>query len=261
MKIVLSATAKVRNTAKRVVIDGGGKVTLAGAHSRRLIYLNTCDRTLGSLPGNCNTQPTPKLVVQHIRLLNGYAAGTTSNDGGGAILADGGQFKAVRVRFVGNRCARTGPDVGGGGLRLEGWDNFRTAYVVGSTFRNGRCSNGGGLSVHNRTAAVYNSTFQDNRAVGVGMNPARPGTPGGGLGGAIYVDVFSNSFKISGTLIRDNRAREGCGALFYVSNDTTGSLAIWRSTFVRNPDRTHLTRYPGVWFKAKNVSIKRSVIR
>src|SRR5712671_3821557 len=40
----MRATAKVRNTSSRVVIDGGGKVTLGGAGIRRILYMDTCDK-------------------------------------------------------------------------------------------------------------------------------------------------------------------------------------------------------------------------
>jgi hypothetical protein len=30
-----------------IVIDGGGKITLSGAGTRRILYMNTCDPKLG----------------------------------------------------------------------------------------------------------------------------------------------------------------------------------------------------------------------
>src|SRR5690606_34308688 len=42
--IMLAETAKmVNNAASRIVIDGGGKVTLSGAGQHRILYMNTCD--------------------------------------------------------------------------------------------------------------------------------------------------------------------------------------------------------------------------
>jgi len=40
--IRMSATAKVRNTSRQVVLDGGGLVTLSGEGRRRVLYLDTC---------------------------------------------------------------------------------------------------------------------------------------------------------------------------------------------------------------------------
>ena len=41
--ITMTATAKVVNTSHQVVLDGGGKVTLSGGGSTRILYMNTCD--------------------------------------------------------------------------------------------------------------------------------------------------------------------------------------------------------------------------
>ena len=42
--IRMAATAKVVNTSRQVVLDGGGKVTLSGEGRRRILYMDTCDR-------------------------------------------------------------------------------------------------------------------------------------------------------------------------------------------------------------------------
>jgi hypothetical protein len=42
--ITMTATAKVVNTSHRVVLDGGGTVTLSGAGKRQILYMNTCDK-------------------------------------------------------------------------------------------------------------------------------------------------------------------------------------------------------------------------
>ncbi len=48
-----------------------------------------------------------------------------------------------------------------------------------------------------------------NDAIGVGANPARDGTPGGGSGGAIYTDGNTFTVGIYGSVIEDNHAKEG----------------------------------------------------
>ena len=60
--------------------------------------------------------------------------------------AEGGQFKAVNSRFIGNRCYRYGPDLGGGAIRALAQYRNRPVYITGDTFRGGRCSNGAALS-------------------------------------------------------------------------------------------------------------------
>ena len=45
LTITMTATAKVfNNTGPKIVLDGGGKVTLSGAGARRILYMNTCDQ-------------------------------------------------------------------------------------------------------------------------------------------------------------------------------------------------------------------------
>jgi len=181
--IRMRQTAKVDNHSRRVVIDGGGLVTLDGGGKRRILYQNTCDQKQGWTTSHCDDQASPRLVVQHLTLAHGNARSKQYEAGsGGAIYARGGRLKIVDSRFVGNRCYRTGPDLGGGAVRVLDQHQDRPVYVVGSRFRGGRCSNGAALSSIGVSWRVLNSTFVDNRAIGHGANPERPGTPGGGSG-------------------------------------------------------------------------------
>jgi hypothetical protein len=246
--IRMKATAKLRNASRLVVIDGGGKVTLDGRGKRRLIYLNTCDRKQGWTTSHCDDQQFPQLVVQNITLKNGYTGGDSyENGGGGAIFDRGGQLRIVNTRFIRNRCRSTGPDVGGAGVRaLEQWQD-RPVYVVGSVFRGGRCSNGAALSSIGVSWRVLNSVFRNNHAIGRGANPAQRGTPGGGSGGAIYLDGNTFSLELAGTTMIRNVAREGGGAVFFVSNDRTGSMSV-RSSLLRHNPSHGFENYPGIFF-------------
>jgi hypothetical protein len=96
---------------------------------------------------------------------------------------------------------------------------------------------------------VLNSVMSHNTAIGNGANPKRPGTPGGGSGGAIYMDGNEMSLRVAGTVIEDNHANEGGGAIFFVSNNRTGTLRIEDSTLRRNPnDGFQTAGYPGIFF-------------
>jgi hypothetical protein len=200
--IRMHATAKVLNTRRRVVLDGGGKVTLGGEGRRRILYMNTCDRALVWATAHCEDQATPRLVVRGMRLRGGDATGEVV-DGGGALSSIG-----------------------------VSWD-------------------------------VRASRFTGNRAVGAGANPARPGTPGGGSGGAIYNDGNRFCLQITGSRMIGNRAAEGGGAVFFVSNDRTGTMAITGSVLERNPSAGFETRgVPGIFFLgAGRPAITRSVLR
>lgn len=239
--ITLPSTAKVFNNRPDVTLDGGGLVTLSGGDRVRILYQNTCDPAQVWTTSHCNNQETPRLTVQNIGFTQGNSTGQlTDGGGGGAIFVRGGQFKIVNSVFTRNRCETTGPDMGGGAVRVLSIYQNRPVYVVGSTFGGGlglgnSCSNGGALSSIGVSYSVYNSLLTHNAAVGNGANPARAGTPGGGSGGAIYNDGNSFTLSVYGSMVSDNYGVEGGSAVFYVSNDRSGLMTLSDSVFVRNP--------------------------
>jgi hypothetical protein len=254
-------TAKVVNTSARVVLDGDGRVTLSGGGVRRILYMNTCDRAQTWTTSHCNDQRSPLLVVRQMRFVDGDATGErTDGGGGGAIFARGGRLRIIDSELVRNRCDRTGPDVGGGAVRVL--DQFRDRPVVvrRSTFADGRCSNGSALSSIGVSWRISGSTFTGNRATGRGANPARPGTPGGGSGGAIYLDGDDIHLLVEDSTMTGNHAREGGGAIFFVSNDRTGTLTIRDSRLVDNPSEGFET-IPGIFFLGARREITGSVVR
>jgi hypothetical protein len=282
--ITLSATAKVRNSTSKLVLDGGGKVTLSGGGTNRILYTDTCDTTLGSVSGNCLYAPVgPQVTVQNITMAEGNATnapyvspGDTNqgSNGGGAIFQLGGRLKVVKAAFVRNTCAANGPDLGGGAIRIlaqhsatpNNLDNSQAArnqdpvYIVQSTFggaggQGGSCSNGGAISTLRTPSVILNSLISYNNAIGCCANPAHAGTPGGGSGGAIYSDGTSYNMKIAGTIIEHNTAKAGGSALFFVSNDKTGNLSITNSisrsnTYAPSGQSTpqSFETYPGIFY-------------
>ena len=248
--ITMQATAKVRNTSPEVVLDGGGKVTLSGGGARRILYMDTCDPAQVWTTSHCQDQATPRLVIQNMTFQDGNSTGQQYDGGGGGAIFDrGGQLKVINSVFAGNRCDRSGPDLGGAAIRALSQYQNRPVYVSYSTFRGGVCSNGGALSSIGVSWTVLDSLMTGNQAIGNGANPARAGTPGGGSGGAIYNDGDTYHLTVEGTIISGNHAREGGGALFYVSNGRTGTLLILGSTLHGNPNDGFFTAgYPGIFF-------------
>ncbi|MGC4110875.1 MAG: hypothetical protein QM747_10720 [Nocardioides sp.] len=255
-------TATGLHATRRVVIDGGGLVTLSGMGKRRILYQDTCDQRQVWTTSHCQDQPFPRLVVQNLTLIQGNSTGNHfEGGGGGAIFDRGGQLKIVNTRFIGNRCDRTGPDLGGAAVRALSQYHGRPVYVVHSTFRGGRCSNGSGLSSIGVSWTVLNSTFLWNRATGYGANPQADGTPGGGSGGAIYTDGDTYTVRVAGTLIRHNHAKEGGGAIFYVSNDGSGRLHLRWSTLEQNVS-ARFENLPGIYFLGRGpVDVRHTVLR
>jgi hypothetical protein len=230
--IVMEETAKVfNNTGPRIVIDGGGLVTLSGDKLRRILYMNTCDSDQVWTTSHCQNQNHPQLTVQNLTFIDANSKAETEFDGGGAIWVRGGRFKVINCRFFNNVCADLGPDVGGAAIRVFSQYNGNPVYVVHSTF-GGRddlgnvCSNGGGLSSIGVSWTIINSLFTHNRAIGSGGNPARSGTPGGGSGGAIYNDGNTMTLAIFGTRIENNECNTHGPAIFFVSNNHDGTLHI-----------------------------------
>ncbi len=256
--ILMTSTARVIKTRRRVVLDGGGLVTLSGGGRRRILYSDTCAGTWST--ADCVNQPDPQITIQNITFRDGYdgtrQATCRANapacwyggvDGGGAIFVEGGQFRAVNARFLDNRCYATGPDLGGGAIRALAQYQNRPVYITGDTFQGGRCSNGGALSSISVQWDVLNSRFDDNRAIGWGANPASRGTPGGGSGGAIYLDGRDDNALIAGTVMDDNTAREGGGAVFDVVDSGWGALTFDHSHLVHNLSGRFQT-FPGVYY-------------
>ena len=253
--ITMTATAKVVNTTRLIVLDGGGLVTLSGGGVRQILYMDTCDPKQQIIASDCYDQQYPRLIVQNMTFEDGNSTATQrkhtpyGGGGGGAIFDLGGQLKVVNSKFTGNQCWPYGPDLGGGAIRaLAQWNNL-PVYITDDTFQGGQCSNGGALSSIGVSWVILNSVITDNAAIGYGQNPALPGTPGGGSGGAIYADGNDYSVVVNSTVIKDNSAREGGGGIFFVSNNKAGSLTVKNSRLTNNPSAVFWTRaYPGIYF-------------
>jgi hypothetical protein len=282
--ITLTQTAKVRNSTAKLVIDGGGLVTLSGGNTNRILYTDTCDTSLGSVSGNClYAPPGPQVTVQNITLADGNATNATyvspgdtdqGSNGGGAIFQLGGRLKVVKSAFVRNTCAANGPDLGGAAIRVlaqhsatpNDLDGSQAAlgqdpaYIVQSTFggasgQGGNCSNGA-ISGLRTPITILNSLITYNNAIGCCSNPAWSGTPGGGSGGAVYTDGDTYDLNIAGTDIEFNTAKAGGSAIFYVSNDLTGHLSITNSVLKNNtyapngqPNNPHFETYRGIFYR------------
>jgi hypothetical protein len=263
--ITLTETAKIFNdTGPQIVIDGGGRVTLDGDGHHRILYMNTCDPDQVWTTSHCQDQDHPRLTVQNLTFINGNAAGEAPEGGGGAIFVRGGRFKIVNCRFFNNRCDDEGPDVGGAAVRVFDQSNDQPVFVVTSTF-GGRSdlanigSNGGALSSIGVSFTVINTLMSHNQAIGNGANPAQDGTPGGGSGGAIYNDGNTFTLNLCGCALTDNSANEGGGAIFFVSNDRSGTLRIEDSELRDNPSLGFETD-PGIFVLAGQIDYIDSVI-
>jgi hypothetical protein len=263
--IVLTETAKVFNDkGTQLVIDGGGKITLSGGGTTRILYMATCnrDQIYPPGPGDCNTNPGVELVVQNLTFVDGSAKGIAdqgnNEGGGGAIYAQGGRLRVVNCRCCINVCDELGSAVGGGAVRelaylgAPGAGPARPAWIVNSTFGGApglgnSCANGGAVSSIGVSWNILNSLFSENTAVGHGANSGE-----GGNGGAIYNDGNEIVMNLTSSLIENNMANEGGSAIFFVSNNRSGSILLTDSITRNNPRGTFETPgLPGFYVIAK----------
>jgi hypothetical protein len=158
-----------------------------------------------------------------------------------------GVLHVIDSAFYDNQAAIEGPDVGGGAIYVLGVPQI---IVSGSRFAGNRGANGGAIGIlFAGDPQIYNSTFENNTAEGVGANYVEPGCPefnhdeqggAGGNGGGVVFDGLSDeasAYVLCGTTFRNNRANELGGALFRTPNAGVRDMLIDRSLFDANTAR------------------------
>ena len=250
--LTLTKPAKVFNDAsQKVIIDGGGLVTISGGGKIRILYMNTCDQNQHWTTSHCDNQEFPQLTLQNITLADGNSTTETEFDGGGAVWVRGGRFKMVNCRFFNNVCASKGADVGGGAVRVFSQYNNLPVYAVNTTFGGAKGygnsgSNGGAVSSIGVSWTFINCLLSYNVANGNGGNPAQSGSPGGGSGGAIYNDGNTMTLTLLGTRIEQNTVNAYGSAVFFVTNDHSGSIRIDKSLIQLNSGGSWYPVYPAI---------------
>jgi hypothetical protein len=215
--VVLTVTSELPVT-RDTVIDGGGKVTLSGGGSSRILHIKSAWNVA-----------TPLLTVQNLKFIDGFTsdvANTTSTtQGGAAIFQDGGSLTVINCTFANNQCASTGQDVSGGAINGQG---IGTLVIMGSVFSGNSGSNGGAVGTQAENVTIVNTTFSDNTASGTDGNPGN-----GGDGGALSFDGADVSLTLCGDIFTGNHANAQGGALFRVAY-TDEPVTIDRCSFEGN---------------------------
>ncbi|CAN5742256.1 choice-of-anchor Q domain-containing protein [soil metagenome] len=241
--VTITMTAPITMTTE-TVIDGGGKVTLSGGDSSRILYLDSGYDT-----------STPRLTVQRLTFKNGKspATGEDTAQGGGAIYRDGGSLTVIDSIFSDNHGPQIGQDVAGGAIYGFGGGD---TIIVGSSFNNNSASDGGAVGNLNADLIVINSVFSGNAATGIEGNPGM-----GGCGGALYQDGRDEMTSLCGVTIENNTAGEIGGGVFRVSNDDSGTFAMDRSTVDGNKTTpTTQGNAGGLYLQGVNITITASTI-
>ena len=100
-----------------------------------------------------------------------------------------------------------------------------------------------------------NTTWSMTEKIGAcARSVARPGTE---------IVVPHYELRVGGSVISGNHANEGGGAIFFVSNNRTGTMSIDHSTLKRNPsDRFETAGLPGIFFLGAHAPrVRHSIIR
>ena len=181
--------------AARVVLDGGGLVTLSGGGERRILYQNTCDPKQTGRPTTATTRPPAGSSSSTSRSPTATRTGRdVRRRRWRRDLRPRRPAQDRRLTFSDNRCDRTGPDLGGAAVRALSQHRGLPVYVVDSTFTGGRCSNGWALSSIGVSWSVYNRTLPGQPGDRPRRQPAAVRHAGRWRGGAIYAD--GNDFTV-----------------------------------------------------------------
>jgi hypothetical protein len=126
--------------------------------------------------------------------------------------------------------------------------NSEPVYIVNSTFGGkaeygNRAANGAALSSIGTSWTVINSLFSYNTVLGTGANDDD--------GGAIYNDGNTFTTTVCGVRMVQNVDNEGGGAVFFVSNDSTGTRAIEKSVLTGHTSKGFETQ-PGMFVISKD---------
>ena len=253
----MKATAKIGNdTGPVIVLDGGGKVTLSGEGKRRILYMDTCDQAQVWTTSHCQDQDSPQLTVQNLTFVDGNSTGQTfDGGGGGAIFVRGGRFKVVNSRLLPQhlrvdrsrhrRRRHPGAEPVPGPARLRRQQHLRRRVGPGQQLLERRRA-----QQHRRVVGGAQQRAQQQHGHRPRRQPGRGGHARAAAAAArIYNDGNLFTLRVAGSIIEDNHANEGGGAIFFVSNDRTGTLRIEDSTLARNPNDGFFTAgYPGIFY-------------
>lgn len=215
---ILNVPSNVGNQTT-LVLDGSGQITLSGGLTTGILQINDM----------------AQLTVQQIDFKDARAG-----QSGGAIngLARARQVILIDCSFTNCQTTQTGPDIGGGAIRIPNGDHTQ---ISGCTFTNCAGSNGGAVDSLGTRLTILNSTFVNNAAFGTGGGADAGPSGQGGIGGAVYVDNVSNEaaalhqLKIAGCVFNTNVANDSAGALFgYMTEGTSSLTTIDQTTFAGN---------------------------
>ena len=213
----LDAELMMAQSAKPIVLDGMGLVTIDGQEKTRAIA----------------KQWKTDLTVQRLRFVNcrtakdGAAIHNTNFDGSLAV---------IDCQFENCKTTEKGPDHGGGAICVRGQ---RPLMVSNCSFVDCDASNGGAINTIQCEVYLIDCSFERCDAFGVGGGAEQGSVGQGGIGGAVYCDTVDKpkdgwEYFIAGCLFRNNTATDHAGGMFAYNNDKEGGHIFWNCHFENN---------------------------
>lgn len=210
---------------KDTTIDGGGKITLRGNGSTRILR-----SVNGTFTGTAVTRVI-NVTLEGLTIEDGF----TADQGGGMYVGFWNNFTARNVAFRNNRSTKDDANCAGGGALFIGGGSV--ARIESSAFTGNRANNGGGINSLRSNLTIIDSTFSDNHATHTDRINQFPDCGGGG---GVYIDGARNteSGGPAPTLIRGTRfvgnTTNNHGAGLFVGLYTNESIQIDQSLFDGN---------------------------
>lgn len=223
LTIVLASELSI---VQPTILDGGGRITLSGGGTTRVLNINT--------PGQ-------------VTLLDLVIADGASSASGAGVLIQNGQVTIIGSTLHDNRGPAAHPTAGGGAIGSPPIGG--TLAIYDSLLRDNQAANGGAISIWG-DLTIVESSLVANRATGTGAD-----TGNGGLGGAI-ANAGRGSLSLCGVTITDSTAGELGGALHRVCTDSSCTDEIRRTSIVNNAAPSA----GGAYHQAAAVTISQSTI-
>ena len=267
--IPLTATAKIFNDkARRSSSTAAARSRSSGRRQAPDPLPEHVRPGAGLDDAHCQDQDHPALTVQHLTFVYGNAIGHRRPMATAAARSSSAAagFKVVNSPFFGNRCdddrARTSAARAMRVLRavprpagLRGAQHLRRRRRPAATSARTAARSAASACRGRSSTACSRATRRSARAP-TRRSRARPAAA---TAGPSTTTATRCSLHVGGTRIEDNTANEGGGAIFFVSNDRSGSVEIVDS-ILRNNTGDGFSTYPGIFFLGQSITFTGSTV-
>jgi len=204
-----------KTIAKNTVLDGGGRITLSGGGTTRILSV---------------TKHTA-LTLRNLSLTDGHG-GQDQSDGavGGAVYIREGKLSATNCTFANN----SAENLGGAIFNLLG-----RVTLTDCSFSNNSAGSGGAVETQsNLRFSITRSTFSNNS--GGAIDSFSPGRGKATVDKCTFANNSGGAIKRSGLLavsnstFSNNSSGGGGGGIFHSASRGGGRLSVTNCTFVSN---------------------------